>query len=95
MKSLALNIIQMECQRLPQGQQEDTNPIRKSTPRNPLEKAATDILTSHVESAVNDLTSNIVGTAIEEVKNQIAPKRFMRRLCCSENLKKQLENSSC
>jgi len=62
---------------------------KSSKSENSLEKAATDMLTGHVESAVNDLTSNIVGTAIEEVKNQIAPKRFMRRLCCSENLKRQ------
>jgi hypothetical protein len=90
MNALVLNIIQMECQRLPQPPQENMSRTRKSSkPENSLEKAATNILTSHIESAVNDLTSNIVGTAIEEVKNQIAPKRFMRRLCCSENLKRQ------
>ena len=78
-----------------QPPQENMSQTPKSAkPKNSLEKAATDILTSHVESAVNDLASNIVGTAIEEVKNQIAPKGFMRRLCCSENLKKQSENSS-
>jgi hypothetical protein len=67
---------------------------RKGKNQNPLEKIAQDILTSHVEGAVNDLASNIVGTAIEEVKNNIAPKRFMRRLCCLKERKSSSENSS-
>jgi hypothetical protein len=80
---------------LSQTPQEDTKQIPKSSkPKNPLEKTVTDILTSHVEGAVNDLASNIVGTAIEEVKNHITPKGFRRRLCCSENLRKHSENSS-
>jgi hypothetical protein len=63
-------------------------------PKNSLEKAAMDMLTSHVEGAVNDLASNIVGAAIEEVKNNIAPKRFMRRLTCLKERKSSSENSS-
>ena len=71
------------------------NLTRKSSkPKNSLEKVATDILTSHVESVVNDLASNIVGTAIEEVKNKIAPKGFMRRLTCLKERKSSSENSS-
>jgi len=69
-------------------------PKPSDKPENSLEKAATDILTSHVEGAVNDLASNIVGTAIEEVKNRIAPKRFMRRLTCLKERKSSSENSS-
>ena len=80
---------------MPQGHQEDTNPTPKSSkPKNPLEKAAIDILASHVESAVNNLASNIVDTAIEEVKNNIAPKGFMRRLTCLKERKNSSENSS-
>ena len=52
------------------------------------------MLTSNVEGALNDLASNIVGTAIEEVKNNIAPKRFMRRLTCLKERKNSSENSS-
>jgi hypothetical protein len=65
-----------------------SNP-KSAKEENTLQQIAQDILTSHVESAINDLASNIVGTAIEEVKNNLTPKRFMRRLCCSENLRKR------
>jgi hypothetical protein len=69
-------------------------PKPSDKPENSLEKAATDMLTSHVEGAVSDLASNIVGAAIEEVKNNIAPKRFMRRLTCLKERKSSSENSS-
>ena len=78
-----------------QKPQENTNQIPKSSkPENSLEKAATDMLTSHVESAISNLTSEIVGTAIEEVKNNVTPKRFMRRLTCLKERKNSSENSS-
>jgi len=64
------------------------------TSKNSLEKIAQNLIASHIEGAVNNLASEIVGTTIKEVKSNITPKRFMRRLCCSENLKKQSKNSS-